>query len=144
MNFTLALRIHDVPQLHEEVLRKLGAPRAHYHKAGDSVPPAFAFGGIETWPNSVLVIDSPLNPSSAPAEHFDWLTSLVASNEDYFQRLHSTTARFDVYCAISGPPGIWSLQIMNRFAETLSRLHAGLFIRFVTDPVFADVTQGNR
>jgi hypothetical protein len=136
MNFALALRIHDVPHLHEEVLKELQTLRAHYHKAGDSVSAVFAAGGVEVWPNSILVIDSPLDASSPPAEHFEWLTGLFVSNEGFFRRLDGAAARIDVYCAVSGPPGTWSLQMSHRVAETLSRLRAGLFIRFVTDPVF--------
>ena len=87
-----SLRIHDAPQLHEEITARLGTP-SECHKKGDMRSPA----SKRPWPNDVWMMDSPLPERRDIGEHLAWVADFARPHTTYLRRLIRRGARIDIY-----------------------------------------------
>ncbi|MFZ4693791.1 MAG: DUF4279 domain-containing protein [Verrucomicrobiia bacterium] len=94
--FSASLRIHDVPEYHEQITARLGLP-SECHKKGDPKSPP----GKHPWPNDIWMRNSPLPERRDIAEHLAWVSNFARPHLRYLRHLIRRGARIDVYMSYS-------------------------------------------
>jgi hypothetical protein len=136
----LTLRIHDVPQLHDNMASEFGVCKRHVHTAGEQVPDALLFTGEEQWPNNLFAIESPI-ASANPSDHWHWLRDLLVKHDKMLHDVERAGGKMDVHFSLFMPPGSGSFAIPESCIELLAKHRLSLFFRIVSDPVFKEEGQ---
>ena len=90
--FNASLRIHDAPDLHDEITARLGTP-TEYHKKGDERTPK----SKRPWPNDIWMRNSPLPERRDIGEHLAWVAEFARPHATYLRRLIRRGVRIDIY-----------------------------------------------
>jgi hypothetical protein len=90
--FGACLRIHDVPDLHDEITARLGKP-SECHKKRDLRPSS----SKRAWPNDIWMRESPLPEWRDIGEHLAWVAELARPHVAYLRRVIRRGARMDIY-----------------------------------------------
>ena len=90
--FNASLRIHEAPELHEEIAARLGTP-THCHRKGEPKESP----GRHPWPNDIWIRESPVPERRDIGEHLAWIADFARPHTTYLRRLIRRGARIDIY-----------------------------------------------
>ncbi len=93
-NFSAGLRIHDAPDLHQEITEKTGLIPTSSHKKGDTK----SYNPNQKWTNDIWSIKSQLEEKNNLTEHLTDLWRIIKPHKDYFNELIEKNVKMDIFC----------------------------------------------
>ncbi|MBI2516616.1 MAG: DUF4279 domain-containing protein [Opitutae bacterium] len=123
-----SLRIHDAPELHDEISARLGPPSAS-HKKGELRSPT----SKRPWPNDIWMKDSPLPERRDIGEHLAWIAKFARPHSAYLRRLIRRGARIDIYLSYRCDHDHCGIGLAPEHLEIFTRLGIRMEVSILTD-----------